>query len=605
LTLCITARAEAPHKQVLTLYAVRRDAELATIGEAVLPQALDAGLNRRLDYYSEFIDLARFPDPEYKAAFGDFLRLRFQSIRFDLVIAMGDAAIAFVDSHRTDLFSATPMVFLANTPVVIRNATGIISERTFNGTLSLIEKLQPEVRSVYVVTGAGPTDKNIERLIRIQARPFESRFTFTYLSGLSTSELERRLAALPRGSAIYYGLMTEDGAGHRFHPLEYIDLIAAAANAPLYSWAQSTLNHGVVGGDLYNQRAATEQIGQLALRVLAGQRAESIPVASTDFYANQVDWRQLQRWGISETRVPAGTIVRFREPTAWGRYSGYITAAAGILVVQTLLIAGLLVQRARRRQAEQELRENQERLRTSYQQTRALSGKLLRAQEDERSRIARELHDDLSQQMALLMMDLESWRGADRDKADRMANEALTLAREMLKTVRDLSHRLHPARLRLIGLVSALQALCAELSQSDIRIAFSHYNVPSMLPPDLMLCLFRVAQEGTHNAIKCGKAREISVRLTGDSNGLTLSIVDDGIGFDVAAAWGKGLGLLSISERVETVGGILDIHSEHRGGTQLKVTVPRSVLDSMAASSNERAQAMRASDSGSTVGHAS
>src|SRR5436190_266382 len=97
LTLCASAQTADPHKRVLTLYAVRRDAELATIGEAVLPQALDAGLNHRLDYYSEFIDIARFPDSEYQAAFGDFLRLRFQATRFDVVIAMGDAAIGFVD----------------------------------------------------------------------------------------------------------------------------------------------------------------------------------------------------------------------------------------------------------------------------------------------------------------------------------------------------------------------------------------------------------------------------------------------------------------------------------------------------------------------------
>jgi hypothetical protein len=93
LTGSVWAQEAAPHKQVLTLYAVRRDAELATIGET---QALDTGLNRRLDYYSEFIDLARFPEARYQAAFGDFLRFRFQSIQFDLVIARGDAAIGFV-----------------------------------------------------------------------------------------------------------------------------------------------------------------------------------------------------------------------------------------------------------------------------------------------------------------------------------------------------------------------------------------------------------------------------------------------------------------------------------------------------------------------------
>ena len=358
-----------------------------------------------------------------------------------------------------------------------------------------------------------------------------------------------------------------------------------------------------MGGDLYNQREAAERVGQLALRVLGGERAETIPVSSPDFYANQVDWRQLQRWGISEVRVPAETIVRFREPSAWDRYSRYIIAAAGILVVQAVLIAGLLVQRTRRRKAEQELRDNQERLRASYAQTRALGGRLLRAQEDERSRIARELHDDVSQQMALLILDLKAVRGANREEADRRADEAMGLARDVFKSVRDLSHRLHPARLRLIGLVLAIEALCTELSQSESRIVFVHHNVPSTLAPDLKLCLFRVVQEGLNNAMKYSEAHEISVCLTGDPDGLTLNIIDNGVGFDVAAAWGKGLGLVSISERVDLVGGILDIHSEHHGGTQVKVTVPRLVLDITAESSSRVAEAAQASNLGSTVEH--
>ena len=603
LTLCASALAADSHKQVLTLYSVRRDAELATIGENVLPGALDIGLNRNLDYYSEFIDVARFPDPEYRAGFGDFLRLKYQGIRFDLVIAIGDDTIAFIDGHRSDLFPATPMVFLANARAAAGNATGIISERNFSGTFSLIEKLQPDVRNVFVVSGATAADQAFERLVRMQARSFNTRLAVTYLSGLPTPDLERRLATLPRRSAVYYALVTEDGAGRRFHPLEYIDLITAAANAPTYSWAESTLDHGVVGGSLYNQRGAMERIGQLALRVLGGERAEGIPVSSPDLYANQVDWRQLQRWRIREARVPAGTIVRFREPAIWDRYSSYILGAAGILVVQTLLIAGLLVQRARRRRAEQELRDNQERLRTSYQQIRDLGGRLLGAQEAERSRIARELHDDISQQMALLTMDLESWRDADRDQANRLAEEALVRARDVVKGVRELSHRLHPARLRLIGLVPALQALCAELSSPPIQIGFTHDNVPSTLPSDLMLCLFRIVQEGVHNAIKYSQASEISVYLAEDANGLTLSIIDNGIGFDVATAWGKGLGLVSISERVDAVGGLLGIHSEPHRGTRLIVTVPRPVLDSMAASSTGPSETVAASDVGLTVEH--
>ena len=114
------AWAQDNHKQVLVLYSTRRDGEFATIGERELPRILDIGLERELDYYSEFIDTARFPDPSYQIGFGDFLRLKYRGIQFDLVIALQDVAVEFVHRNRDSLFPDTPAVFLANsrdTPV--------------------------------------------------------------------------------------------------------------------------------------------------------------------------------------------------------------------------------------------------------------------------------------------------------------------------------------------------------------------------------------------------------------------------------------------------------------------------------------------------------
>jgi signal transduction histidine kinase len=349
------------------------------------------------------------------------------------------------------------------------------------------------------------------------------------------------------------------------------------------------MGRGIIGGNLYSQKDALDRVGQIALRVLQGERADGIPVAAVDMNAAQVDWRQLRRWGIDEARVPAGTLVKFREPSIWDRYKVYIVGALALLLVQSGLIAGLLIQRVRRRQAETELLSSQAQLRTSYDRIRDLGAGLLNAQEAERSRIARELHDDISQQLALLTMDLEGLGGeADRGENERLAGEALSRAQVISKSVHDLSHRLHPARLRLIGLVAALHALRLELSQSGIAITLSHENVPLTLPPDLMLCLFRVVQEALQNAVKYSGAHEISVQLTGDPDGLTLDIVEDGVGFDVDAAWGKGLGLLSMSERLEAIGGTLEIRSSSGAGTRLKVTIPAHVVYGTDASASKQ-----------------
>jgi signal transduction histidine kinase len=208
---------------------------------------------------------------------------------------------------------------------------------------------------------------------------------------------------------------------------------------------------------------------------------------------------------------------------------------------------------------------------------RDLSQRLLGAQEAERLRIARELHDDISQPIWLLATDLKlrSGLGQDRREAvNELAGVALDCAQTIARKVHELSHRLHPAKLRLIGLVGALSGLQRELSRNDIEITFAHDNVPAALPQDLTSCLFRVVQEGLQNAVTHSAGRTVSVHLTGRNNTLALTIVDDGNGFDVGSVGGNGLGLMSMHERLETIGGTLTIHSRAGAGTRLEIIVP-------------------------------
>ncbi len=575
------AWADARQKQVLVLYSTRRDAQVAVLGERDLPGLLDAGVPEGVDYYSEYIDQVRFTQSDYQVAFRDFLRRKYQPQRFDLVIAMGDLPLEFVGKNRNILFTESPVVFYSNLPAPprVRDATGVIVRLNFAGTLAMVTELQPDVRQVFVVSGAGAGDKTYEDTARSQFRAFEPRLSFTYLSGLPTRDLETRLRSLPAHSIVYYLVVNRDGAGENFHPLEYVERISSVANAPIYSWIDSTMNRGVVGGNLKALQRQTNVVGELALRVLRGERAESIPVFAPDLNEDEVDWRQLRRWGISEGRLPKGTIVRFREPSAWDRYRFYIVGAFALLFAQTMLIAGLLVQRARRRQAEEQVKGSQAELQKSYASIRDLGARLLNAQEGERARIARELHDDVSQQMALLEIDLELLGRAVPVAEEDLADEALRRARDVAKSVHDLSHRLHPAKLRLIGLVAALNGLQRELSQSDLAIAFTHDNVPSAISPEVTLCVFRIVQEALQNAIKYSRARQASVHLAGGPGGLVLTISDDGVGFDVEKAWGKGLGLVSIGERLDAIGGTFQIRSTPGVGTRLDIAIPPRAAD--------------------------
>jgi signal transduction histidine kinase len=289
--------------------------------------------------------------------------------------------------------------------------------------------------------------------------------------------------------------------------------------------------------------------------------------------------------GLSLAPAPntAADAALIREPSVWDRSEGYIVAATVMMVAQTVLIAGLLVQRTRRRQAEEHLRVSQAELRGSYDRIRDLGGRLLHAQETERARIARELHDDIGQQVALLAIDLEMLSATLPGDADGLAFDALTRAQGIARGVHDLSHRLHPTKLQLIGLVPALYSLQRELTQSSIALRFTHDNVPTGLAPDLMLGIFRIVQEALQNALKYSRGRLVAMHLCGGPERLTLTIVDDGVGFDVAATWGKGLGLLSIAERAEALGGRFDVQSARGRGTQLEVTVPFRTDDTAAA----------------------
>jgi signal transduction histidine kinase len=581
LTLASVGHADASlasdgQKRVVVLYTTRRDEQLSIVGERLLPQLLDRSLDRSLDYYSEFIDIARFSDASYAAAFRDFLRLKYQGQHFDIVIAMGDVALEFLRANQRELFPDTPVVFFANQPLrAPPNSTGVIVELKLGGTITLATELQPDLRNVFVITGASSRDNVWLARVRAQIQSFEPRLNVTYLSGLTTKDLESRLATLPDRSMVYYMLVYQDGAGANFPPNDYLDRVQSVARAPTYSWVDSGMDHGIVGGSLLSQQAVTEAVAGLALRVLRGEPASSIPVSASDLNVRQVDWRQLRRWGISESRVGSGVLVRFRQVEGWDRYKGYILAAVIALLAQSLLIAGLLLQKRMRRWAEIRVRENEAALRTSHERIHDLGGRLLLAQEAERARIARELHDDVNQQVALLAIDLELLReGRQRPDAVTLVEEACERAHGIAKSLHDLSHQLHPARLRMLGLVPALSGLQRELSRPDCVIDFSSDNVPKTLPHDITLCLFRVAQEALHNALTHGAASRVVVHLVGEPGTLVMTIVDDGVGFDVDDAWRRGLGLISMSERLESVAGTLDIQSRAGAGTRLSINVP-------------------------------
>ena len=217
--------------------------------------------------------------------------------------------------------------------------------------------------------------------------------------------------------------------------------------------------------------------------------------------------------------------------------------------------------------------------RFARQALETVSGRLIEAQEKERTRIARELHDDICQRLSLLAIEIDSASQSQnglemhiREHLEKIQSNCT----EIVVDIQSLSHELHCSKLDYLGLVAAIRGFCGEFAkQRRVNIEFTERNVPESLPQDVSLCLFRVAQEALHNAVRYSGAEQFSIEISGSANELRLEVKDDGTGFDVAEARrSPGLGLVSMQERVQHVHGRFVIESNPGLGTRIVALVP-------------------------------
>jgi signal transduction histidine kinase len=208
-----------------------------------------------------------------------------------------------------------------------------------------------------------------------------------------------------------------------------------------------------------------------------------------------------------------------------------------------------------------------------------LTGRLIRAQEEERARIALELHDDFSQRLALLAVSLgQLWKDISESevKQRKMVVDILEATKEISSDLHSLSHQLHSSKLEHVGLVAALRGLCKEISaKDDLQVRFTESGFPVPLPKDVELSLFRVTQESLRNVVKHSQAERAHVELRANTDGIRLRVSDEGRGFDINSRRnGMGIGLMGMTERLRLVGGRLLVKSKRRKGTEVLAEVP-------------------------------
>jgi PAS domain S-box-containing protein len=312
---------------------------------------LNPGWPSRILIFSEHLDRDHFPDPAIQAEHVAWIKKKYANSNLDLIIATGDVP--------TDLFPGVPLVFLnadprrklPNSVTSATSSASVFLSLEPQKTLEVARRLQPRARRV-VVIGNDSREKGsylsrIRTMISTTAGDMES----TYLTDFAVTEICKRVSALGTESIVLFVGLTRDEQGRPLISAEVIPTIAAASGAPVYSLADTHIGTGAVGGYVVSFAQIGKEGGELGLRMLAGEHPQNVVAQNVYLF----DWRQLRRWKIAEAALPAGSLVLYRQPSVWESYKWYVLGAILLCVLETMLIVGLLRQRANRIRFERSL----------------------------------------------------------------------------------------------------------------------------------------------------------------------------------------------------------------------------------------------------------
>jgi signal transduction histidine kinase len=322
-----------------------------------LRSSVTADRTKPISVYVESLDLDRLTGPDYEASLTSHLRTKYKDRPLGVLVTVGAASLQLGLRLRAELWPDVPLVFtMVDEPTLDRlilgpDVTGSLLRLRFSDMMIVARALVPNLKRIALV--GGPWE------LQTVFRHFEEEVTAATtgvevidLVGLPLAEVRTRVASLPEASAILYTAMYSDGAGTALLAREALSRFADVANAPIIGSAETFVGVGATGGLVMIPSAIGASAGRIALRILNGENPSQIPITMVDAMRPVFDWRQMQRWGISESSLPASSEIRFREPSAWERYRLEVIAIAAVISVQALLIIGLLYQRRRRRSAE-------------------------------------------------------------------------------------------------------------------------------------------------------------------------------------------------------------------------------------------------------------
>jgi signal transduction histidine kinase/ABC-type uncharacterized transport system substrate-binding protein len=336
--------------------------------------------HRPVDFNDHSLLTAGLSDDRSDTPFVEYLHALYKDRPPDLIIALGAPAANFVQRYRDRIFPGSPMLFTAveqrrvQYEKLTKNDTVVATANDVPAAFENILRVLPFTKKIFIVSGASANERVWQEEFRRDLAPLTERIEIEFFSELSFTDILKSAAALPSRSAIFWHTMNVDAAGVAHEANSALSRLVAAANAPIFSYLGGFFGDGIVGGPMHSVEEGSATAAAVAVRILNSENAGDIKTAPNTFASPKFDWRQMQRWGISESNLPPGSAIHFKPPTFWELYRGEVITITGVILLQAVLILWLLWERRRRRRLEVEGRQRMAEL--AHMNRQATAGQL-------------------------------------------------------------------------------------------------------------------------------------------------------------------------------------------------------------------------------------
>jgi len=546
-------------------------------------------------HYVESLGISQFDNEQYYDLLRNQFREKYRHKPIGAIVSFGPLALPYVIRLRNELWPGVPVIFSwvdhedAARQSIVGDVTGTTYRRTPQDVFKTARALVPGLKRIALV--GDPIDrKNFSNTFMNELSATD--LNVIDLTGLPMAELKERVSNLPDDAAIAYPGISIDGAGARYVPRQALTEISEVANRPIFVDAETFIGAGATGGLVIDPHQMGRDAAELAIRMLNGESAASIPVTLGDFSKPVFDWRQLRRWGIDVSRLPPNSEIRFRPPTLWEQYRRLVTAVLVALLVQTAMITWLLFERRGRRTAELESRRRS--LETMHLNRSAEVGAL-----------SASFAHELSQPLVSIMLNAEAAErrlSANSAKPDHELKEMLeqiTQADQQaidiiqhLKTLLKRRSVVEPQEFDLNDVIAdAMYVLSPEARDRSVALRASGAEHPLLVRADrvhLQQVLIGLTMNGMDAMIDTAlDARRISIKAALSAEAIVeVSVSDTGMGipedklseifetFYTTKEQGTGLGLSVARTIVETYGGKIWAENRPGGGAVFRFTLP-------------------------------